>query len=276
MRRIFTHALWLSITLTFLNACSTANLAPPDQSAASVSDAATLDVEREQAVISTAVTPTPISAASFPMSTATSIPVRAPTSIATMQAVPPEETLRTSRQAVAEESQVSPHVEQPGPATPDVSLRSFKGEEVRLSDFRGQPIVLTFFSTTCAPCAEELAVLQQLQTKYRDELVILLVGVFENSDTVDEYAQQLGLEDMPILLDEAGKATMEYRVTTVPTSVFIDREGQIATTEVGAGGRLRLESGLATIGVGQVPDFGSSTELDSTEVPAPGCGVGGC
>ncbi|HSH81617.1 MAG TPA: TlpA family protein disulfide reductase [Herpetosiphonaceae bacterium] len=164
----------------------------------------------------------------------------------------------------------------PGTPAPEFELRSLDGKQVRLRDFRGRPVMLSFFATTCAPCKKELPLLKQLQRQYADELAVLLVGVFEDPETVAPYAQELGIEDMPILLDGFAEATMEYGVMTIPSTIFIDREGRIAASEFGAVGRSRLEVGLTKIGLGTMPDVDSASDPGATGIPLEGCALGDC
>ena len=102
------------------------------------------------------------------------------------------------------------------------------------------------------------------------------VGVFEDPETVTPYAQELGIKHMPILLDGFAEATMEYNVMTIPSTIFINREGRIAASEFGAVGRSRLEVGLAKIGLGTMPDVDSASDPGATGIPVEGCALGDC
>ena len=112
-----------------------------------------------------------------------------------------------------------------GDAAPDFELTSLEGETVRLSQFKGQPVLLTFGASWCPDCRVEVPLLQDLHERH-PELVILLVDSKEGRDIVQEYADELGITH-PILLDQNGAVNELYQIFAIPTELFIDAEGII-------------------------------------------------
>jgi thiol-disulfide isomerase/thioredoxin len=116
-----------------------------------------------------------------------------------------------------------------GEPAPDFNLKTTDGATVQLSDLRGQPVVLNFWAPWCAPCREELPILESIEG---DDLVVLGLAVRESRDQVVAFAADLGLE-LTLLLDLEGQASDDYQVRGLPTTIFVDREGVTVARHVG-------------------------------------------
>jgi peroxiredoxin len=112
-----------------------------------------------------------------------------------------------------------------GETAPDFQLETLTGEAVSLSQFRGQPVLLTLGATWCPDCRLEAPLLQQLHERQTD-LVILMVDSKEDVETVQEYADEFGLT-FPIALDLDGSVNDAYRVWAIPTELLIDENGVV-------------------------------------------------
>jgi thiol-disulfide isomerase/thioredoxin len=98
-------------------------------------------------------------------------------------------------------------------------------ETVRLSQFNGQPVVLSLGATWCPDCRAEAPVLEELHQAH-PELVVLMVDSKESFQTVQLFAEEFGLTHR-ILLDRDGAVGDLYQVFAIPTVLFIDAEGVI-------------------------------------------------
>ena len=112
-----------------------------------------------------------------------------------------------------------------GEMAPDFQLETLTGETVSLSQFRGQPVLLSLGTTWCPACRLEAPFLQQVHEHY-SELVILMVDSEEDAQTVQEYADEFGLT-FPIALDLDGTVNDAYRVWAIPTELLIDENGTV-------------------------------------------------
>jgi peroxiredoxin len=112
-----------------------------------------------------------------------------------------------------------------GDAAPDFELTALTGETIRLSQFRGQPVLLSIGATWCPDCRKEAPLLQELHETH-PELVILMVDSKEGPDIVQQFADEFGITH-PILLDRDGAVMELYQVFAIPTDLFIDAEGII-------------------------------------------------
>ncbi len=109
------------------------------------------------------------------------------------------------------------------------------GKTFRLSDLRGQPVLLNFWATWCPPCRQEMPDLDRTAREYAGKARVLAVGADpgETADTFRRFRQQLGLT-LPLAVDSSGQAARLYRVRAIPTSFFIDPRGVIRSQRVGA------------------------------------------
>jgi thiol-disulfide isomerase/thioredoxin len=141
--------------------------------------------------------------------------------------VPPPEVAAAAEEAPAEQPVAD--------MVPDVSLADRAGVQRKLSDWKGQPVLINFWATWCAPCRKEIPLLKELrQTRKADRFEVIGIAVDER-DAVLKYAQEIGI-DYPILIGEADgmKAANAFGVPLVfPFSVFADRQGRIVTVKIG-------------------------------------------
>ncbi len=115
--------------------------------------------------------------------------------------------------------------EESGMQAPDIELPDLAGTPVRLSDYRGQVVALNFWATWCGPCVREMPMFQEFQDRYPN-FVMLGIDEEESPDMVRDFIQQMNLSYV-ILLDEKAELARELRVGYLPTTFFIDEDGEI-------------------------------------------------
>ena len=120
-----------------------------------------------------------------------------------------------------------------GHKAPDFALKSLKGSQVSLADFKGKVVLLDFFSTWCPPCRAAVPVLQDLEAKYKDKgLEVISIDEQESQSLVRDYAKEMRYTAL-MLLDEDGSAGDKYKVNGLPTFVIIDQKGKVAAYQTG-------------------------------------------
>ena len=135
-----------------------------------------------------------------------------------------------------------------GAQAPNFVLNTLAGETVSLSDLRGQVVVLNFWASWCPPCRAEMPAIQQVYDTYREQgLVVLAVNVREPDSQTAEFVAEMQLT-FPILTDHDGSVFETYRVRSLPTTFFIDREGVIQEMVLGGPmSRALIESQVLTL-----------------------------
>lgn len=122
--------------------------------------------------------------------------------------------------------------DQPEPA-PEFSLPDLQGQTHRLSDYRGQVLVVKFWATYCRPCIKEMPELQAAWEALKDEGVqVLGIDVGDTREAVLDFKQRVPVE-FPLLLDQDSSVVSEYWVRGLPTTFVIDPQGRIVMKVVG-------------------------------------------
>ncbi len=134
-----------------------------------------------------------------------------------------------------------------GAIAPDFELPALKGGSLRLSQFRGQPVLISFGATWCTDCKVELPILKQLQEKY-PELVILSIDTREDIETVAGYVSYNEVS-YPVVLDTNGSVADRYHIYAIPTVLVIDKSGVIQGRYVEVINQDTLDLALAAIGI---------------------------
>jgi thiol-disulfide isomerase/thioredoxin len=117
-------------------------------------------------------------------------------------------------------------------ASPAGQIEEFAQET--LAQYQGKVVLLNFWAIWCSPCRDELPEMEAIYRKYRDRgAVIVAVNVAESSEDIITLADRLDLT-FPILRDSQRKAMNAYGVRALPTTLFLDQQGQIAARKVGA------------------------------------------
>jgi peroxiredoxin len=136
---------------------------------------------------------------------------------------------------------------EPGQLAPNFTLQFADGRKTQLSDWQGQPVVLNFWATWCAPCREEMPEFVAAYDRYQDDgLVIVGVNAQESASQAAGFMGDFGMA-FPVALDTRGDVQQLYNVRGLPTTVFIDREGRIVERWAGLLRASALEELLAEI-----------------------------
>lgn len=134
----------------------------------------------------------------------------------------------------------------PAVPAPDFTLKSRDGGNLRLSEARGNIVIVNFWASWCGPCREELPAFEALYQDYADMgVTVYAVNVDDQSAKADKLLQDIAVS-FPVLYDPEGDVSELYDVSAMPTTVMIDRDGVARLTHKGykSGDEARYEQVL--------------------------------
>ena len=135
-----------------------------------------------------------------------------------------------------------------GTPAPAFTLRDTSGRDVSLAALRGKVVAVNFWATWCGPCRSEIPELAKVYASKRGKCFEML-GLAEESGTRDDVvdaAAKLGI-NYPVLLDDDGKVSDDFKITAYPRTFLIDVDGRIRKVFEGEVDRADLEAGLAPL-----------------------------
>ena len=116
-----------------------------------------------------------------------------------------------------------------GFAAPAITLPTLAGKQITLSSLKGRPIVVNFWASWCAPCADEAATLGRGERKWRAKGVVFIGVDSKDTDADARTFLRRYRIDYDSFIDHAGTQTRRWGVTGYPETLFIDRSGRIVS-----------------------------------------------
>jgi len=121
-------------------------------------------------------------------------------------------------------------------AAPDFTVIDMDGSSVSLSDFKGKPVVVNFWASWCGPCKSEMPDFNEVYHEYGNDIVFMMVNMTDGGqETVSSAKEFLSTQpyDFPVYFDVNIEAAIAYSVTSIPTTYFIDADGNIGAYATG-------------------------------------------
>ncbi len=132
----------------------------------------------------------------------------------------------------------------------DFTVYDADGKAVKLSDFRGKPVVLNFWSSNCGPCKIEMPHFQDAFDAHGEEIHFLMVnmtdGSWDTKQSADSFIESNGYT-FPVYYDSDMSAAIAYGIRALPTTFFIDSEGYAVGYAGGAISADILQQGISMI-----------------------------
>jgi peroxiredoxin len=121
-----------------------------------------------------------------------------------------------------------------GVAAPDFELMDTEGNRHRLSDYRGRPVIINFWTTWCPPCREEIPSMNRAWHILKQEgIAMLAINMGEDEDTIFVFTADYPA-DFPMLMDRSGDVIAEWPVKGLPTTYVVAPDGTIAFRAIGS------------------------------------------
>lgn len=120
----------------------------------------------------------------------------------------------------------------PGALAPDFTLTTLGGNQITLSELRGQPVIINFWATWCGPCRQETPHFQEFYEQHGEQVVMLGINQKESLTQINGFVEEFGMT-YPVLLDENGSVYNDYQVFGLPTTWFVNPDGVLVSVAPG-------------------------------------------
>lgn len=150
-----------------------------------------------------------------------------------------------------------------GRKAPEFLADSINGKPVSLSNYPESPIILNFWASWCPPCRDETPHFEKIWRLYKEkDVVVIGINVQDDLNSANEYISEF---DVTFVngMDKNGRIMVDYGVTGLPVTFFLDREGMIIGRWVGSIGASSLESRVEALENGSFPSLYGSDKNKS-------------
>lgn len=133
---------------------------------------------------------------------------------------------------------------------PNFTVYDIEGNEINLSDFFGKPIIVNFWASWCGPCKMEMPDFDEAYQTYGNDISFLMVNITDGSRETVEIASSFIEESgysFPVYYDTNYSAAITYSVSSLPTTYFIDADGNLIAHARGAIDDATLQKGINMI-----------------------------
>ena len=129
---------------------------------------------------------------------------------------------------------------------PDFAVNNSNGDKVKLSDMKGRPVIVNFWASWCPPCRSEMPHFDETYKELGKDvqfMMVDLIGGGETQDVADKFIKSQGFS-FPIFYDMTGEAARQYNVRAIPTTIFVDKDGNLAGSSTGMLDKKNLLEGI--------------------------------
>lgn len=161
-----------------------------------------------------------------------------------------ENTLAETEEGTGAKEAEKENSEENTSAAPDFTVENAEGEKVTLASFEGKPVILNFWASWCSPCKTEMPDFQAAYDTYGEDIQFMMVnmtdGARETRQSGEDFIKEQGFT-FPVFYDVDLEAAYAYYVTSIPTTYFIDAEGNIVAAGRGMLDSEALEKGISIL-----------------------------
>ena len=125
----------------------------------------------------------------------------------------------------------------------EVTLQNAAGDEVSTADLYDKPLIINFWFSTCEPCRREMPVLEQSHGTWGDQINFVGVNPQDNAVTAEQFAAKYGI-DYRLLADKNGELVSKAGISTFPTTLFVNTDGNVVLQYAGELSRETLAASI--------------------------------
>lgn len=160
----------------------------------------------------------------------------------------------TQKETVTDETETASEketeTEQDLHPAPDFTVYDAENNAVKLSDFKGKPVIVNFWASWCPPCKSEMPDFQEAFEEYGDQIQFMMVNLTDGSqetvESASEFIKSQGYT-FPVFYDTEMSAAMAYGASSIPASYFVNADGNLKAYAVGMIDRNALDTGIGMI-----------------------------
>ena len=130
---------------------------------------------------------------------------------------------------------------------PSLDLQDVSGGHHKLEDYKGKIALLNFWATWCVPCAGEMPLLGEMQSRYKDKIVIIAASIDDpaDKDKLQPFLKKHKAGNLTLMVGPTLDTLSDLRLGSLPDTMFFDANGKLVSKSVGALKRPDLERRLA-------------------------------
>lgn len=128
-----------------------------------------------------------------------------------------------------------------------IDLQDLNGGHHKLEDYKGKIVLLNFWATWCVPCAGEMPLLGEMQSRYKDKIVILAASIDDpaDKDKLQPFLEKHKAGNLTLMVGPTLDTLSDLQLGSLPDTMFFDANGKLVSKSVGALKRAYLEHRLA-------------------------------
>ncbi|MDG2101762.1 MAG: redoxin domain-containing protein [Dehalococcoidia bacterium] len=133
------------------------------------------------------------------------------------------------------------------PAGSSFELENLKGEKINLSDYKGKPLLIDFWSSWCGPCIKEAEILSEAEKEWKFRGIEFIgIAVWDNKDQIIEFMENYDIQ-YDIVIDKNGYTAVDFGVIAVPEKFFVRSDGSFAFKVNGPNNKESLDKYLSRL-----------------------------